>query len=71
VSEIGPLHEAVGFRTLTIAGVEPAIGGDDESYNALEGEQRRLWLDLLHGISQEPSIVGASRHILYVGQKPS
>jgi ubiquinone/menaquinone biosynthesis C-methylase UbiE len=68
-SEIIPLLEAAGFETLTIAGVEPAISSDDESYNRLEGRQRQMWLDLLHEISTEPSIIGASRHILYIGRK--
>ena len=69
VFEIPPLHEAVGFETITLAGVEPAISADDESYNKLEGKQRRLWLDLLFEISTEASILGASRHLLYIGRK--
>ncbi len=69
VSEIAPLHETSGFETLAIAGVEPAISADDESYNKLEGKQRQLWLDLLHEISTERSILGASRHLLYIGRK--
>jgi S-adenosylmethionine-dependent methyltransferase len=69
VSEIAPLHEAIGFETLAVAGVEPAISADDESYNKLQGKQRQLWLDLLYRISMEDSIIGASRHILYVGRK--
>lgn len=69
VSEIAPLHEAIGFETLAVAGVEPAISADDESYNKLEGKQRQLWLDLLHELSTEMSIIGASRHLLYVGEK--
>ena len=68
-SEIIPLLEAAGFETLKIVGVEPAISSDDESYNRLEGRQRQLWLDLLHEISTEPSIIGASRHILYIGSR--
>lgn len=69
VSEIASLHEELGFETLALAGVEPAISADDESYNKLEGKQRQLWLDLLHEISTEKSILGASRHLLYVGRK--
>ena len=69
VSEIAPLHEAIGFETLKVAGVEPAISADDESYNRLQGIQRQLWLNLLHEISTEPSILGASRHLLYIGKK--
>jgi len=71
VDEVSMLHEAVGLQTLLLAGVEPGISADDESYNSLEGERRRLWLDLLYEISTEPSIVGASRHLIYIGQKPA
>ncbi len=67
--EIAPMHEAVGFRTLQIAGVEPAISADDESYNALDGKQRELWLNLLFEVSTERSMVASSRHLLYVGRR--
>jgi S-adenosylmethionine-dependent methyltransferase len=70
LDEIAPLHEAAGFETLVVAGVEPAISADDDSYNRLEGVQRALWLDLLFEVSTEESIAGASRHLLYVGRKP-
>jgi SAM-dependent methyltransferase len=69
ISEIAPLHEAMGFETLTVAGVEPAISADDESYNRLDGIHRQLWLDLLVELSTERSIMGASRHLLYIGSK--
>jgi len=69
VSEIAPLHEEVGFETLVVAGVEPVISADDESYNKLEGKQRQLWLDLLFEMSTEKSIIASSRHILYIGRK--
>ena len=67
--EIAPMHEAVGLRTLQIAAVEPAISADDESYNALDGKQRELWLNLLFEMSAEPSMLAASRHLLYVGRR--
>jgi S-adenosylmethionine-dependent methyltransferase len=70
VSEIVPLHEETGFKTLVVAGVEPAISADDESYNRLEGTRRKLWLDLLYEISTEESMIAASRHLLYIGVKP-
>ena len=69
VPEIAPLHEALGFETLVLAGVEPAISADDDIYNRLEGEQRRLWLDLLYEISTDESTIAASRHLLYIGRK--
>ena len=68
-SEIAPLHEGLGFETLVVAGVEPAISADDESYNRLQGRERQQWLDVLYAMSAEPSIVGASRHLLYIGKK--
>jgi len=68
-SEITSLHEGLGFETLTLVGVEPAIGADDESYNKLQGQERQLWLDLLYEISTEASTIGASRHLLYIGRK--
>ena len=69
VSEVSPLHESVGFETLVVAGVEPVISADDEIYNRLEGKQRKLWLDLLYEVSSDKSIIGSSRHILYIGKK--
>jgi S-adenosylmethionine-dependent methyltransferase len=67
--EIAPLHEDIGFQTRVIAGVEPVISADDESYNQLQGKQRQQWLEVLYSMSTEPSILGASRHLLYIGQK--
>ena len=69
VSEIAPLREAIGFETITVVGVEPSISADDESYNKLQRKQRQLWLDLLKEIGVERSIIGASRHLLYIGRK--
>ena len=70
-AEIAPLHEQAGFETIALAGVEPGISAYDEGYNDLAGKQRQLWLDLLFEISTEPSILGASRHLLYIGRKCS
>ena len=70
VDEVAPLHEEVGLETLVVAGIEPAISADDESYNRLVGAQRELWLDLLYELSREPSLVASSRHLLYIGRKP-
>lgn len=69
VPEVSLLHERMGFETLVVAGAEPAISADDESYNRLEGRQRTLWLDLLYEMSADRSTVGSSRHILYIGRK--
>jgi hypothetical protein len=68
-AEVALLHEAMGLQTLILPAVEPEISADDESYNRLQGEQRRLWLDLLFQISTQESALGASRHLLYIGKK--
>ncbi|HTY82482.1 MAG TPA: class I SAM-dependent methyltransferase [Dehalococcoidales bacterium] len=69
VPEIGPLHKRAGFKKILVAGIEPGVPSNDENYNRLEPELKRLWLDLLFSISTENSILGASRHILYIGKR--
>jgi SAM-dependent methyltransferase len=69
VSEIAPLHESLGIQTVALAGVEPAISADDESYSKLQAPLRDLWLDLLFEVSSDETTVGASRHLLYIGRK--
>ncbi len=71
VPEICPLHEEVGFETLVLAGPEPCISADDESYNQLQGDRRKAWLELLYKLSTEESLIASSRHLLYIGRKPS
>lgn len=71
VAEIRTLHEALGIQTLVLAGVEPAISADDESYNRLPTLQRDLWLNLLESVSSDETSIGASRHLLYIGRKGS
>ena len=69
VPEIVPLHESVGLETIALAGIEPGIADDDASYNKLEGRQREQWLELFYKMSTLPSLIGGSRHLLYVGRK--
>jgi S-adenosylmethionine-dependent methyltransferase len=66
--EIVPLHEQSGFKTLTLAGIE-ASSIQDNAYNPLKGKRRKMWLDLFFSISTQPSVIGASNHILYVGTR--
>jgi S-adenosylmethionine-dependent methyltransferase len=68
--ELAPLHESVGFVTQAVAASEPCIGADDASYNSLVEPQRSRWLDTLFRVCTEPSLLGASRHLLYIGHKP-
>ena len=68
VPEIEPLHARFGFRTLALTGIELI---PDEAYEKLSADERRLWLDLLVRIGTEPSVIGNSCHILYIGEKPA
>lgn len=69
VGELVPLHESEGFQTVVVAAVEPVIGPTDEIYNSTSDDDREGWLDLLEQVSTDPSVLGASRHLLYVGRK--
>lgn len=67
--EIASLFSDENIQTLVLAAVEPCIASDDEIYNRLDGETRKLWLDLFFQLSTEKSILGASRHLLFIGKK--
>lgn len=67
-SEIVPFFESRGFETLTLAGVEPVVSAFDASFNRLDEPLRSNWFDLLIEISTEPTALGASCHLLYIGQ---
>jgi S-adenosylmethionine-dependent methyltransferase len=66
--EIPSLHQKAGFKTLALAGIETA-GMRDDIYGGVSGKRREMWLDLLFSISTQPSVIGASNHILYIGAK--
>jgi S-adenosylmethionine-dependent methyltransferase len=67
--EVAPLHERLGFETVALARVEPAGVLADGTYGGLEPSLREGWLDLMVAISRQPSIVGASSHLLNIGRK--
>jgi S-adenosylmethionine-dependent methyltransferase len=67
--ELAPLHERLGFTTIALAGVEPVGVMADQTYTRLEKPLRGKWLDLMYEISRQPSIIGASNHMLYIGRK--
>jgi S-adenosylmethionine-dependent methyltransferase len=70
-SEIGPLMEKVGFETLNLIGCEGIIAANEEQINRLTGGAWQAWVDLNYQLSKEPSLHGASDHLLYVGRKPN
>jgi len=69
--EIQPLMEGCGFTTISVLGVEGIVAGHEEEVNKLHGSDWDKWVDLNYTLGLEPSLYGASDHILYVGRKSS
>jgi 2-polyprenyl-3-methyl-5-hydroxy-6-metoxy-1,4-benzoquinol methylase len=67
--EVLPLCESAGFTTLRLMGCEGVVAGREEYINSLTGAAWDFWLDLNYRFSQEPSLLGASDHLLYIGRK--
>ena len=69
--EIQPLMEDCGFATISVLGVEGIVAGHEEEVNKLHGSDWDKWVDLNYKLGLEPSLYGASDHILYIGRKSS
>ena len=67
--EVVPLMESAGLATIRLQGCEGAVSHLDERINQLEGDNWDYWVRLNYRIGQEPSMYGASDHLLYVGRK--
>jgi 2-polyprenyl-3-methyl-5-hydroxy-6-metoxy-1,4-benzoquinol methylase len=68
-AEVVPLMESAGLTTVRLQGCEGAVSHLDEGINQLEGEDWDYWVQLNYRIGQEPSMYGASDHLLYLGRK--
>jgi ubiquinone/menaquinone biosynthesis C-methylase UbiE len=66
--EIMPFMESAGFETLSLRGCEGVVAGHEEKINALSGEAWEYWVDLNYRLGQDPSLHGASDHLLYIGR---
>lgn len=69
--EIQPIMEECGLTTITMIGVEGIVAGHEEEVNKLQGSDWDKWVDLNYELGSEPSLYGASDHILYIGKKSS
>ena len=67
--EIIPLMESCGLQTLMLIGCEGIVAGHEGMVNELEGEAWQRWVELNYRLGQEPSLYGASDHLLCVGEK--
>ena len=67
--EVTPLLESAGFATLRLMGCEGILAEHEDYVNSLTGEAHQIWLDFNYRFAQEPSLLGASDHLLYIGRK--
>ena len=66
--EVIPLGESAGFNTLRLMGCEGVLAAHEEYVNSLIGADHDFWLDINYRMAQEPSLLGASDHLLYIGR---
>ena len=57
------------FETLDLIGCEGIVAANEERLNQLTGDAWRTWVDLNYRLGKEPSLLGASDHLLYIGKK--
>jgi S-adenosylmethionine-dependent methyltransferase len=67
--EVVPLGESAGFTTLRLMGCEGILAGHEEYVNSLTGADHAFWMDINYRMALEPTLLGASDHLLYIGRK--
>jgi len=68
-SEVWPLMEAEGFKTLDLIACEGVVSMIEEKVNELSGELWEAWVELNYRLGRDPSLHGAAEHLLYVGRR--
>ena len=68
--EVHLMMDTAGFEALALVGVEGVSAGHEEWVNALTGEEWEFWVNWNYRMGLEPSLLGASNHLLYIGTKP-
>jgi S-adenosylmethionine-dependent methyltransferase len=63
------LLESFHLRTLAFLGVEGLTAGHEQHINALEEPAFEFWADLIYRFASDPYLLGASDHLLHVGQR--
>lgn len=70
--EVRPFMEASGFETISLSGAQSFSGGLAQAIADVTeggGALSTRTIDLLDELAEEPSILGASSHLLYVGRR--
>ncbi|MDF2629578.1 MAG: Methyltransferase type 11 [Symbiobacteriaceae bacterium] len=70
-TDVRPLMEGGGFAFLDLMGVESLVDHLEEQVNMLTGEAWDAWVDLSYRAGKDPSLHGASSHLLWVGRRPA
>lgn len=68
--EIEPLMSSGGFHMEFVQGCEGLVAGHEEVVNEVQGDLWDAWVELNYKVGREPTLRGASDHLLYVGSKP-
>ncbi|OCT13672.1 methyltransferase [Paenibacillus pectinilyticus] len=71
VEEIKPFMESYGFETLDLIGssnLGALLSKEQKQYWVDRGEEEQL-IDMLIQFARDPSILGISSHLLYIGRK--
>ena len=71
VDEIKPLMETHGFETLDLIGssnIGALLSKDQKQYWIDRGENEEF-IELLIQVARDPSVLGVSSHLLYIGRK--
>ena len=72
-AEIRPFFEEAGFETLALLASEGMAAGLAHSLDVLADEDRAAFeaaVQLIADSAADPSLLGASNHILYIGRRP-
>jgi ubiquinone/menaquinone biosynthesis C-methylase UbiE len=67
--EVLPLMESCGLETLLLMGCEGVVAGHEGKVNELADEAWQNWVELNFILGQEPTLLGAADHLLYIGRK--
>lgn len=68
-NEIKPFMESAGLHSLALIGTEGVAAGHETALNNLDGELWERWVALNYRLGQDPALLGAADHLLYVGRK--
>jgi S-adenosylmethionine-dependent methyltransferase len=68
-AEVKPLVESAGFQISAILGVEGLSTLIDDKLNAVQGSDWEALVDLNYQLAKDPSLLGASDHLLCIAHK--